>query len=153
LGCCKSIQVGALSPKQSANHQTFLSCRSLHAISQLLRISGTTVAVLTGVQQATLVSVTSNPSRTGQQTMPKKQEVPAEQLKQCATVLLSARMTAGISQRELSKRINVTQPLVSSWEQGKTLPSINHLAAIEEATGATQGSIIMPIAYWQHTES
>lgn len=85
--------------------------------------------------------------------MPKKQEVPAEQLKQCATVLLSARMTAGISQRELSKRINVTQPLVSSWEQGKTLPSVNHLAAIEEATGAVKGSIIMPIAYWQTTES
>lgn len=110
------------------------------------------VAVLTGVQQATLVSVTSNPSRTGQQTMPKKQEVPAEQLKQCATVLLAARMTAGISQRELSKRINVTQPLVSSWEQGKTLPAVNHLVAIEQATGAEKGSVIMAVAYWQ-TES
>lgn len=85
--------------------------------------------------------------------MPKKQEVPAEQLKQSATVLLGARMNAGISQRELSKRINVTQPLVSSWEQGKTLPSVNHLVAIEKATGSTQGAIIMAIAYWQHTES
>lgn len=85
--------------------------------------------------------------------MPKKQEIPAEQLKQCATVLLGARMNAGISQRELSKRINVTQPLVSSWEQGKTLPSVNHLVAIEQATSSAQGSIIMAIAYWQHTES
>lgn len=85
--------------------------------------------------------------------MPKKQEVPAEQLKQCATVLLTARMTAGISQRELSKRINVTQPLVSSWEQGKTLPAINYLAAIEQATGSAQGSLIIPIAYWSTTES
>lgn len=111
------------------------------------------MAVLTGVVQATLVSATSNYYRTGQQTMPKKQEVPAEQLKQSATVLLSARMNAGISQRELSKRINVTQPLVSSWEQGKTLPSVNHLVAIEQATGCAQGSVIMAIAYWQHTES
>lgn len=84
--------------------------------------------------------------------MPKKQEVPAEQLKQCATVLLGARMNAGISQRELSKRINVTQPLVSSWEQGKTLPAVNHLVAIEQATGADKGSVIMAVAYWQ-TES
>lgn len=81
--------------------------------------------------------------------MPKKQEVPAEQLKQCATVLLGARMNAGISQRELSKRINVTQPLVSSWEQGKTLPAVNHLVAIEQATGADKGSLILKIAYWQ----
>lgn len=84
--------------------------------------------------------------------MPKKQDIPAQQLKQSATVLLGARMSAGISQRELSKRINVTQPLVSSWEQGKTLPSVNHLAAIEEATGSFKGSIILAIAYW-HTES
>ena len=79
--------------------------------------------------------------------MPKKQEVSPEQLKQCATVLLTARMTAGISQRELSKRINVTQPLISSWEQGKTLPSINHLVAIESAVSAAQGSLILAIAY------
>jgi transcriptional regulator with XRE-family HTH domain len=79
--------------------------------------------------------------------MPKKQEVSPDQLKQCATVLLSARMTAGISQRELSKRINVTQPLISSWEQGKTLPSINHLVAIETAVGAEQGAVILAIAY------
>lgn len=79
--------------------------------------------------------------------MPKKQEVSPEQLKQCATVLLTARMNAGISQRELSKRINVTQPLISSWEQGKTLPSINHLVAIETAVGAPQGSVILAIAY------
>lgn len=105
------------------------------------------MAVLIGVQQATLVSVITNPSRTGQQTMPKKQEVSPEQLKQCATVLLSARMTAGISQRELSKRISVTQPLISSWEQGKSLPSINHLVAIETALESTKGAIILGIAY------
>ena len=105
------------------------------------------VAVLTGVLQATLVSVTTNhPYLTGQQ-MPKKQDTPPEQLKQCATVLLATRMTAGISQRELSKRINVTQPLVSSWEQGKTIPSITHLVAIESAVNAPKGSVILAVAY------
>lgn len=105
------------------------------------------MAVLTGVQQATLVFITTNPSRTGQQTMPMKHEVSPEQLKQSATVLLTARMTAGISQRELSKRISVTQPLISSWEKGKSLPSINYLVAIESALESVKGSIIMAVAY------
>jgi hypothetical protein len=37
--------------------------------------------------------------------------------------------------------------LISSWEQGKTLPSINHLVAIETAVGAEQGAVILAIAY------
>ena len=79
--------------------------------------------------------------------MPKKHEVSEETMKQCATVLLTARMTAGISQRELSRRINVTQPLISSWEKGKSLPAINHLVEIETALGVAQGSVIIAIAY------
>ena len=79
--------------------------------------------------------------------MPKKQDLPAEVLKHSATVLLGARMNAGISQRELSKRINVTQPLISSWEQGKAIPTINHIVAIEKSLGADQGSLLNAIAF------
>jgi len=85
--------------------------------------------------------------------MPKKQEVPAEQLKQCATVLLAARMNAGISQRELSKRIGVTQPLVSSWEHGKSIPSLHQLVAIEQSLLLAQGELILSIAYSDSPES
>lgn len=79
--------------------------------------------------------------------MPKKQETPAELLNHAATVLLGARMNSGVSQRELSRRINVTQPLISSWEKGKAIPTINHIVAIEKSLGAEAGTLLMAIAY------
>lgn len=85
--------------------------------------------------------------------MPKKQEVPAELLKRSAAVLLAARMTSGISQREVSKRIKVTQPLISSWEQGKSVPTIAHIVEIESALQVASGSLLLAIAYGQTTES
>ena len=85
--------------------------------------------------------------------MPKKQEIPTELLNQSAAVLLAARLTAGVSQREVSKRINVTQPLISSWEKGKTIPTINHIVAIEQALQLQAGSLLMAIAYGNQKES
>lgn len=79
--------------------------------------------------------------------MPKKQETPAHILQHSATVLLGARMGAGISQRELSRRINVTQPLISSWEKGKAIPTVTHIVAIEKSLGAEQGSLLLAIAF------
>lgn len=79
--------------------------------------------------------------------MPTKQEIPADLLNRSATVLLGARMVAGVSQRELSRRINVTQPLISSWEKGKALPTINHIVAIEQSLGTESGQLLLAIAY------
>ena len=79
--------------------------------------------------------------------MPKKNETNPEQIKHCAASLLAARMTAGISQRELSRRINVTQPLISSWEKAKALPSLPHILLVEEALKMAQGELLNAIAY------
>lgn len=79
--------------------------------------------------------------------MPKKQETPTYLLKHSALVLLNARTASGISQRELSRRIHVTQPLISSWEQGKALPTINHIVGIETVLGAESGTLLLAIAY------
>jgi transcriptional regulator with XRE-family HTH domain len=84
--------------------------------------------------------------------MPKKQETPLHLLKHSATVLLGARMSSGISQRELSRRINVTQPLISSWEQGKALPTVPHIVAIEKSLGAESGTLLLAIAYGAQQE-
>lgn len=84
--------------------------------------------------------------------MPKKQETPAHILKHSATVLLGARMSSGISQRELSRRINVTQPLISSWEQGKALPTITHIVSIEQSLAVESGTLLLAIAYGAQQE-
>jgi transcriptional regulator with XRE-family HTH domain len=84
--------------------------------------------------------------------MPKKQETPQHMLKHSAVVLVGARMIAGVSQRELSRRINVTQPLISSWEQGKALPTVPHIVAIEKSLGAESGTLLMAIAYGSQQE-
>jgi ribosome-binding protein aMBF1 (putative translation factor) len=84
--------------------------------------------------------------------MPKKQETPSHLLKHSATVLLGARMSSGISQRELSRRINVTQPLISSWEQGKALPTITHIVSIEKSLAVESGTLLLAIAYGSQQE-
>lgn len=82
--------------------------------------------------------------------MPKKQTLSPETLKHSATVILSARMNAGVSQRDLSVRMGITQPLISAWEHGKSVPSLHHLVAIETSLGLSTGELIMPIAYPAH---
>lgn len=82
--------------------------------------------------------------------MPKKQTLSPDTLKHSATVILSARMNAGVSQRDLSVRMGITQPLISAWEHGKSVPSLHHLVAIETSLGLSTGELIMPIAYPAH---
>lgn len=79
--------------------------------------------------------------------MPKKQNITSDDMKKIAASLLAARTTAGISQRELSKRINVTQPLISAWEQGRSCPSLHHIVAIEAALELDKTSLLFSIAY------
>jgi len=79
--------------------------------------------------------------------MPTKMPIDTELIKHSAAMILAARMTAGISQRELSRRINVTQPLISSWEKAKALPSLPHIMLIESALNVEQGKLLFAIAY------
>lgn len=79
--------------------------------------------------------------------MPKKQIATQDDMKKIAATLFAARTTAGISQRELSKRLNVTQPLISAWEQGRSIPSLHHIVAIEAALELDKTSLLYVIAY------
>ena len=82
--------------------------------------------------------------------MPKKQTLNPETLKHSAKVLLDARMNTGMSQRDLSMRMGITQPLISAWEHGKSIPSLHHLVSLEISLGLGTGDLIMPIAYPNH---
>jgi transcriptional regulator with XRE-family HTH domain len=82
--------------------------------------------------------------------MPKKQTLEPAIIQNCAKTLRDARITMGISQRELSTLVGITQPLISAWEHGKSVPSLHHLVAIEEALSLSTGALIMPIAYPDH---
>lgn len=79
--------------------------------------------------------------------MPKKQTATQDDMKKIAARLFEARTVAGISQRELSKRINVTQPLISAWEQGRSVPSLHHIVAIESALQLDKTTLLFAIAY------
>jgi transcriptional regulator with XRE-family HTH domain len=46
--------------------------------------------------------------------------------------------------------MGITQPLISAWEHGKSVPSLHHLVAIETSLGLSTGELIMPIAYPAH---
>jgi transcriptional regulator with XRE-family HTH domain len=64
-----------------------------------------------------------------------------------AQIIREHRSEAGVSQVELAKRLNVSQPLVSAWECGKVIPCIDDLVAIELALKVVKGRILMKVAY------
>ena len=52
-------------------------------------------------------------------------------------VLIECRKEKGISQKELAKGIDSKETTVASWEQGKSLPSIDMLYRIAKYYGKT----------------
>lgn len=54
-------------------------------------------------------------------------------------VLIECRKEKGISQRQLAKDINSKETTVASWEQGKSLPSIDMLYRLSKYYGKTIG--------------
>jgi len=106
----------------------------------------------TGKQLAVVISPRRNLDRKTA-TMPKKKTLEPATMKHSATTLRNARLGTNVSQRELSKRIGVTQPLVSSWEHGKSIPSLHQLVAIEQSLLLAQGELILGIAYSDSLES
>ena len=62
-----------------------------------------------------------------------------------AREIIKARVTAGLSQEELAKKMATTQSVVARLESGRHLPSISTLKKLAEATG-TKLSIHLNIA-------
>ena len=85
--------------------------------------------------------------------MPKKHPMTEAQTAHIAATILGARTAAGISQRELSRRLNVTQPLISAWEQGKSVPSLTHIVAVEAALEIPKTELLFAIAYGGETSN
>lgn len=52
-------------------------------------------------------------------------------------VLIECRKEKGISQRQLAESINSKETTVASWEQGKSLPSIDMLYLLAKYYGKT----------------
>jgi ribosome-binding protein aMBF1 (putative translation factor) len=52
-----------------------------------------------------------------------------------AGALIEARAKAGISQKELARRMKTTQPAIARMESGRQLPSSATLLRLAEATG------------------
>lgn len=52
-----------------------------------------------------------------------------------ATILRDTRAKAGLSQAELARRANVTQPVISAYESGKREPALSTLERLVEASG------------------
>jgi len=63
----------------------------------------------------------------------------ASHLLQSATVagslVLSARLKAGLTQRQLADRLGVTQPVVAAYESGRRQPTVPTLMRIVAAAG------------------
>ena len=52
-----------------------------------------------------------------------------------------ARIAAGLTQKQLSERTEISQPHISQLESGKTLPSADTIARIAKATGIEPGKL------------
>ena len=56
------------------------------------------------------------------------------------------REIAGVSQRQLADMLGVSQPTIHNWEHD-TEPSLDQLAAIEEALGMRAGGLVRAAGY------
>lgn len=76
------------------------------------------------------------PSGTGPQSGIRVAGVPvALSAETLAGVLLRERMRVGLSRRQMSERLGVNLPTVTSWELGRSVSSLPHMAAYARAVG------------------
>lgn len=61
-----------------------------------------------------------------------------------AGIVRRCRHAAGISQRELARRIGTVQPAVSRWERGHDEPRLSTLEAVARACGSTLSIDVSP---------
>ena len=55
--------------------------------------------------------------------------------------LKAARVNAGYSQKEVAKKLNVSNKTISSWESGETFPSAEKIGALCELYGISYDNI------------
>jgi transcriptional regulator with XRE-family HTH domain len=79
-------------------------------------------------------------------TMPKPPPNPVERQK-FAEALQKAIAEVGISQRELARRLEVSQASVSQWLHGQTTPRPGLAAQLERELGQEPGSLLIPLGY------
>lgn len=71
---------------------------------------------------------------------------PIERLK-FAEELRKAVADAGVSQRELARRLGVSQAAVSQWLHGQTVPRPAMAVRLERELGRDPGSLLIPLGY------
>ena len=64
-----------------------------------------------------------------------------------AIKIKEARQLTNVSQMRLAELMEVSQPLVSSWECGRVTPSIDDIVGIEIALHLNAGTLLSAIAY------
>jgi ribosome-binding protein aMBF1 (putative translation factor) len=52
-----------------------------------------------------------------------------------ARAIIEARVSSGLTQEELARRMDTTQSVIARWESGKVLPSTRTMLRVAEATG------------------
>ena len=60
------------------------------------------------------------------------------------SLILSARLKAGLTQRQLADRLGVTQPVVAAYESGRRQPTVPTLMRIISAAGFDLRLILEP---------
>ena len=78
--------------------------------------------------------------------MPKPLPNPVERQK-FAEALRKAVNEVGISQRELARRLEVSQASVSQWVHGQTTPRPSTAVRLERELGREPGSLLIPLGY------
>src|SRR6266536_3534109 len=79
-------------------------------------------------------------------TMPKPPPNPVER-QEFAEALQKAIAEVGISQRELARRLEVSQASVSQWLHGQTAPRPSMAVRLERELGRDPGSLLIPLGY------
>lgn len=69
--------------------------------------------------------------------------------KSASATILKYRKLEGLSQVQVAGLLDVSQPLVSSWECGRVMPSIKDVRRLEELFNTEPGEMFYQIAYPQ----
>ena len=57
-------------------------------------------------------------------------------------MLKQLRLKTGLTQKELSEKLNVKQNTISMWESGKAQPPLNKIYALASALNVSAGEIV-----------
>jgi len=76
-----------------------------------------------------------------------KARITEQMKKQAGQIIRDARKFHKVNQAELANRLEVSQPLVSLWENGKVMPTLHDLVAIETVLQEVAGTLVLSVAY------